>query len=135
MKRKKHQEFHFRVRTVEIDSAKEGKEFKKYDQIETLGVNQDEISIMVDIIDNQSYQPDLEFEVHILDIDGNPLTGDDTKTVITILDEDDPGKLSFEETDIKVTKTMGKVAVKVRRDEGTDGRISCVLKTADFFET
>ena len=53
----------------------------------------------------------------------------------TILDEDDPGKLAFEETDIQVVKAQGVAQVKIRRDEGTDGRISCLLKTAAFFET
>jgi len=37
------------------------------------------------------------------------LPGDDTQTVITILDEDFPGNLGFEETEIKATRNQDKV--------------------------
>lgn len=135
VKKKKNSEFNFRVATVE-GTAKEGKEFKRYKDVHNFASNQDEMFIEVPIIDNQNYQPDMEFTVEIQDtVSGKKVEGDDAVCAITILDDDDPGKLSFEETDIKCVKKAGNVEVKILRTDGTDGRISCVLKTQKFFET
>jgi solute carrier family 8 (sodium/calcium exchanger) len=135
IKKQKNKEFNFRVATVE-GTAKEGTEFKRYKDVHNFASNQDEMFIEVPIIDNQNYQPDLEFTVEIQDtVTGKKVEGDDTACGITILDDDDPGKLSFEETEIKCIKKSGFVEVKIIRTDGADGRISCVMKTDKFFET
>lgn len=56
--------------------------------------------------------------------------GDDTKTRITILDEDFPGTLCFHETQISVSKNQERVELKILRLEGSDGKISCIVRTA-----
>ena len=55
--------------------------------------------------------------------------GDDTVTKITILDEDFPGTLGFENTEIIASKFQERVDIKIIRSEGSDGKISCMIKT------
>lgn len=62
------------------------------------------------------------------------LIGDDTCTTITILDEDFPGTLSFENTELQVTRNQDKIEITILRNEGTDGKISCMIKTEPFIE-
>jgi len=57
------------------------------------------------------------------------LYGDDTQTKITILDEDFPGTLGFGETEVTCIKSQDKVDIVVKRAEGTDGKISCMIRT------
>lgn len=58
--------------------------------------------------------------------------GNDTRTRITILDDDFPGVLSFENTQINTTKSSERIEVKILRTEGSDGKISCFVKTEPF---
>jgi hypothetical protein len=62
------------------------------------------------------------------------LAGDDTKCKITILDEDFPGCLGFEVTDVRISGKATNVDVKVVRMEGADGTISCMLRTEHLSE-
>lgn len=48
---------------------------------------------------------------------------------ITILDEDFPGCLGFENTDITVKKGDRHVSVMIKRFDGSDGKISCMIRT------
>jgi hypothetical protein len=57
------------------------------------------------------------------------LPGDDTKCIVTILDEDFPGTLGFESTDVSVQKGTKEIVVVVKRENGSDGTISCMIKT------
>lgn len=141
VKYKKGQEFHFKVRTMEVKdatgqscSAKETTHFIKHNEIYSMQKSQDELVVEIGIVDNKDYGPELEFEVELQDMNDNRLPGDDTKTVISILEDDRPGQLSFEETEIKVFRKQKKFFVKILREEGTDGRISCLLKTEAMYE-
>ena len=57
--------------------------------------------------------------------------GDDTTTKVTILDEDFPGTLKFEETAQTVPGGGARefIYLKVQRVNGSDGKISCYVKT------
>ena len=57
------------------------------------------------------------------------LVGDDTKCKVTILDEDFPGTIQFENTDIKVSKDATEVEINVERVDGSDGTIACMIST------
>jgi hypothetical protein len=48
---------------------------------------------------------------------------------VTILDEDFPGTLGFEKTEITVQKGQDHVDIVVTRSDGSDGTIQCVVKT------
>lgn len=89
-----------------------------------------EMPIEITIHDNQDWQPDMDFFIEIYDTkNGQRVFGDDTECRITILDEDFPGKLGFEMTEIEASRTQDKVDIVVKRFEGTDGKISCMIRT------
>ena len=67
-------------------------------------------------------------------IDKARFAGDDTITKITILDEDFPGTLGFANTEIMASKFQGKVDIKIVRSEGSDGKISCIVRTERLTE-
>lgn len=97
-----------------------------------------ERTIEIPIIDNQEWEPDLDFLVELYEIDAptkDRLLGDDTQTRVTILDEDFPGTLGFETTDIRVNKKQEKIDIKITRSDGSDGKISCLVKTEPFSDT
>ena len=57
------------------------------------------------------------------------LEGDDTKCIVTILDEDDPGTIGFEVTEVSVQKGSNELMIVITRSDGSDGVISCQIKT------
>ena len=63
------------------------------------------------------------------------MNGDDTKCMITILDEDFPGSLGFAEKDIRISKKAEKIDITIVRLEGADGQISCMIRTEPLSET
>lgn len=72
----------------------------------------------------------MDFFIELYDTKtGERLFGDDTQCQITILDEDFPGKLGFEVTEILASRTQDKVDIIIKRFEGTDGKISCMVRT------
>ena len=90
--------------------------------------------INITILDNEDWQPDMDFYVNLYDPkSGQRLSGDDTECKITILDEDFPGKLGFEQTEIQASKLQDKVDIIIKRYEGTDGIISCTVRTEPLF--
>lgn len=91
--------------------------------------------IQIKIIDNSDWQPDLDFTVELYDPDSQlKLFGDDTHTKITILDEDFPGTLGFESTEIFASKFEERIDIRIIRSEGSDGKISCMIKTEQLTE-
>lgn len=63
------------------------------------------IIIKVPILDDKEWQPDLEFIVEIYDnVTNKRFIGDDTCAKVTILDEDFPGRLGFDITNLTVSR-------------------------------
>ena len=90
----------FGVRTID-GTAKAGSEFAPLDEVQTISKKETEKVIEIKIHDNSDWQPDLDFYIELYDTKTqNRLFGDDTSCKITILDEDFPGKLGFESTEI-----------------------------------
>lgn len=82
------------------------------------------------IVDDEEWNPDLDFYIELFDPTQQHqprLNGDDTRCTVTILDEDFPGTLGFDCTNIKVSHTADKVDIKILRLEGADGKISCMI--------
>jgi len=78
----------------------------------------------------------MDFYVELYDVDNQQrLPGDNTRCAITILDEDFPGTLGFKITDIRVNKKAQGVDVVLVRTNGSDGEISCMIKTQPLSET
>ena len=84
------------------------------------------------IHDNDEWQPDLIFYIELYDPDSKDLDAYeeyDTKTKITIIDDDFPGTLGFEQTQISVKNNREYVGVNIERVDGSDGKISCVVRS------
>jgi len=89
-----------------------------------------ELKVYVEIIDNDEWEPDLDFLVELYDKEtGKRLEGDDTRTRVTILDEDSPGIIGFEITQLSVSKDQDYIEVLIKREKGSDGVIKCICRT------
>ena len=55
--------------------------------------------------------------------------GDDTVARVTILDEDFPGTVGFEVTMLTVSRDQEYINILIKREKGSDGKISCNIKT------
>lgn len=122
------------VRTVS-DSALPPKDYKDFDEVIQFKKQEQEKKIQIEIVDDEEWNPDLEFYVELYDPskEGHPrLPGDDTRCKVTILDEDFPGTLGFDETSIQCNQSQGKIDIKIVRLEGADGMIQCMVETEDF---
>jgi len=112
IKKVQNQELTFGYRTVE-DSAKPPKDYIHVEEVVTLKKRDNEVKVYVPIVDDDEWEPDLDFFVELFDPNKvnqdtglfERLSGDDTRCKVTILDEDFPGCLGFELTDIRVSKT------------------------------
>ena len=134
-------ELTFGYRTV-ADSARPVKDFTPMDDVITMKKREVEHTIYIPIIDDDEWEPDLDFFVELYDpnklnADGVPerMMGDDTRCKVTILDEDFPGSLGFEMTDVRVHKGRNRVEVNILRMEGADGTISCMIRTEPLSDT
>jgi solute carrier family 8 (sodium/calcium exchanger) len=102
--KKTNQAFTFGYRTID-DSATAPKDYEAVDKTITMGKNENEMLIQIPIVDDEEWEPDLDFFVELYDpATGKVLEGDDTRCKVTILDEDFPGTLGFEQTEITVQK-------------------------------
>jgi len=99
IKKNPNMELHFGVRTVN-DTATSPKDYGHVDQIITMEMRDNEKQILIPIVDDDEWEPDLDFYVELYDPNkegqDDRLMGDDTRCKITILDEDFPGTLGFE---------------------------------------
>jgi solute carrier family 8 (sodium/calcium exchanger) len=133
-KKKSDAELTFGVRTVK-GTATESKDYYDYDQKHSMKARDTELKVEIKIIDNNEWEPDMDFYIEIYDIekeDQPRLSGEDTRTTVTILDEDFPGTLGFKVTNIRVQKEQDKVEIVLVRTNGSDGAISCMIKTMPY---
>ena len=100
-----------------------------------------ELKIHIPIVNDDEWEPDLDFYIELYDPNGMEVDGvqpryqgDDTRCKVTILDEDFPGTIGFENTDIHVSKGQEKVDIVVVRQDGADGTISCMIGTENLSE-
>lgn len=92
------------------------------DSFHDFGGTDTELKVCVEIIDNDEWEPDLDFLVELYDKEtGKRLEGDDTRTRVTILDEDSPGIIGFEITTLSVSKDQDYIEVLIKREKGSDG--------------
>jgi hypothetical protein len=88
--------------------------------------------ISIRIFDNEEWQPDLEFTVVLYDPETQEAYEEyDTVTRIKILDEDFPGTLGFTQTSLSVQSNREFVELTVKREDGSDGKISCMVRTEE----
>jgi hypothetical protein len=126
------QEIEFAIRTVQ-DTAKEGADFTALNKVVQMKKHETEKTFSIAIVDNDAWQPDLEFFVELYEpsttAEPPRLAGDDTITRITILDEDAPGTICLEETQLEFPRTATEAEIVVCRADGADGVVSCTVRT------
>ena len=86
------------MRTVDAE-ATSPKDYIAIDQVlEFKSGKKSEAEVNVKIIDDEQWEPDEDFFVELYDIStGEKLIGEDTRTRVTIMDDDRPGMLAFAE--------------------------------------
>lgn len=86
------------------------------------------------IIDDDGWEPDEDFYVELYDAKTDArLMGEDTRTRVTILDDDKPGMLVFEEKKtIRHAADEQDCKVVVDRVQGTDGKITVKYRTVEL---
>ena len=93
------------------------------------------------IKDDDNWEPDRDFFVHLYDKEtGQALPGKDTITRVTIIDDDKPGYVAFDDSAksgiIKVapseSEDVTKAEIKLIRKNGSDGVVTVYWETQDL---
>jgi len=120
------------VRACTIDGdAKANEDYIPFDGIIEFGNGEHTKTFAVGIKDDDNWEPDEDFFVQLYEPNTNKeLVGQDTKTRVTIIDDDKPGQICFENTKgIKVAPTEAQCEIKVTRKNGSDGRVTVDYET------
>jgi len=122
------------IRTID-DTANAGSDYEGFDKKIEFGDGQIEQYVEVKIIDDDTFEPDEDFYIELYDPETNErLPGSDTKTKITIIDDDKPGKIGFTSRFLK-SRGIDKLAkLKILRQGGTDGNISVKFRTQEILD-
>jgi len=121
------------VRTLDGD-AKAGEDYDAYDQIIEFANNEPSKEVPIIIHDDDDWEPDEDFYIELYDPDTKvKLEGADCKTTVRIIDDDNPGTLSFEAGDLyQHTANEAVCVMKVIRSNGCSGKIQCAYKTIEL---
>ena len=131
-----------RVHVTTIDAeAKAGDDYEKVDETIIFKHGQVSAFIEVTINDDDNWEPDEDFFIQLYDAtDHVELPGKDTRTRVTIIDDDKPGQISFEETKgIKVLAPENDEPVmceiNILRKNGSDGKVTVDFCTVELDKT
>jgi len=118
------------VRTVEA-TAKPGKDYISMDQKLEFKNGEEFRAVKIEIVDDEQWNEDREFQVELYEIGGKALQELDTRCNVLIIDDDKPGNLAFESKKgtIRHVSTIEKCVLKVVRTGGADGQIKCRYRT------
>ena len=123
------EDFTFWVRTQD-GTAKAPEDYEEKNELFTMHKNEKEREIKIAIMDDPEWEPDEEFTVQLLDeLTMKRLEGDDTECTVLIQDEDKPGCIAFEETQVDFRRKDAVGYIMLERKDGSDGTISCVVNT------
>jgi len=121
--------FSIGVRSID-DSATNGVDYKGIDMEIIFELKEKEKAVDIEIIDDDQWEPDVDFYVEVYDLSTKQrLEGVDTCCKVTIIDDDEPGVLSFESRHVKVRGKDKLVQLKVLRQQGCDGVVKCQFET------
>ena len=111
--------------------AEAGKDFDPVDEIVHFKKGDQSQSIQVKIYDDDNWEPDEDFLIQLVDTEtGERLPGIDTETRVTIIDDDKPGQIAFEETNIiKALATQEYCKINIIRKNGSDGEVQVEYQT------
>lgn len=125
-----------RVRTIDAE-AKAGEDYKAVDTILEFSNGEKQKFFEVVIFDDDNWEPDEDFFCQLFSEDhGEELTGQDTKTKITIIDDDKPGQIVFAETKaVQALASEEYADIVILRKNGSDGVVTVDYATHMLDET
>ncbi|CAF0903078.1 unnamed protein product [Adineta steineri] len=124
----------FRLDTID-GTATAGEDYIKLSEEFRMERGQQEKKITIHIIDDNQWEPDETFFVKLSLPEGEEnrtKLGSKTVALVTIINDDDPGYIEFEETINLVKESVGKAELKVARVNGADGKVSVHYRTKDI---
>lgn len=128
------QEVTFRVETID-GTAEAGEDYNKIDEVITMVKNQRFFPLDVTIIDDNQWEPDETFFVK-LSLYGNSQPcvkiGHKAISMVTIIDDDEPGEIEFSQPVYVVKESVGTFEVQIDRKNGADGQVSVGFKTTEI---
>lgn len=125
------------VRVETIDgSAIAGEDYVAFCQDIVFEENEIEKEFSIEIIDDNQYEPDEQFYLKLSLVPGvvkhsDMVLGRVSIMEVTILNDDDPGVIAFEERGILVKESVGNAQIPVTRKNGADGEVSVHWRTLD----
>ncbi|CAF0808717.1 unnamed protein product [Rotaria sordida] len=124
----------FRLDTID-GTATAGEDYVKLSEEFKMERGQQEKRITIHVIDDNQWEPDETFFVKLSLPEGEESRaklGSKTIALVTIINDDEPGFIEFEESITLVKESVGKVEIKVVRVNGADGRVSVHYRTKDI---
>ncbi|CAF1235055.1 unnamed protein product [Adineta ricciae] len=129
-------DFDVRFRLDTIDgTATAGEDYVKLSEEFKMERGQQEKRITIHVIDDNQWEPDETFFVKISLPEGEEARtrlGSKTIALVTIINDDEPGVIEFEEPITLVKESIGKAEIKLVRVNGADGRVSVHYRTKDI---
>lgn len=112
-------------------------DYEAVDEVLVFAQGEDTKYIKVIINDDDNWEPDEDFYVQLYKpgTDNFELEGADTRTRVTIIDDDKPGQVCFEEKSIKALATEQFCMVKLIRKNGSDGVVTVDYETIQLDES
>jgi solute carrier family 8 (sodium/calcium exchanger) len=105
-------------------------DYQAVDEVKQIPSGVRTISVNIKIVDDEGCEPDEDFYVELYDPKTKErLPGEDTRTTITVLDDDKPGIFGFETRTVKIRAKDEKIRLKVLRLDGCDDDITVGYKT------
>jgi len=119
---------------TEDQEAIAGDDYEAVDEVLKFDKGEREKYIEVTINDDDNWEPDEDFFVQLKDPNtGENLLGRDTRTRVTIIDDDKPGQIGFEETKgIKALASEEFCDIVLLRKNGSDGIVTIDYKTVEL---
>jgi len=119
------------IRTVDAE-ATAPKDYQAVDEVLEFKegkANYKDVKVL--IVDDENWEPDEDFFVELYDVDTlKRLNGDDTRTRVTIIDDDRPGVLAFEQQGrVRHPGNQPECRIRVVRLHANDGVISVKYRT------
>ncbi|CAF0956523.1 unnamed protein product [Adineta ricciae] len=124
----------FRLDTID-GTATAGEDYVKLSEEFRMEPGQQEKKITIHVIDDNQWEPDETFFVKLSLPEGEETRtklGSKTVALVTIINDDEPGYIEFEETINLVKESVGKAEIKVVRINGADGKVSVHYRTKDI---
>ncbi|XP_065212113.1 sodium/calcium exchanger Calx-like isoform X2 [Planococcus citri] len=124
-----------RVRIETIDgTAKRIEDYIPIREVLTFAPNEDQKKVAVSIVNDNKWEPDEEFFLRLTVVGkyaDRVKLGQYSIMEVTIIDDEEPGIVSFEKRGIVVKESAGLICVPVMRTRGADGRVVVKWKTID----